>query len=286
MLQKSSFDSHKHARIVENYQFDTFECVRKSLLNGSNRYLMLFFDSEVTKVIFRSEIEKHTQSGAIESEGTCTTSQLEAGSPSQMSYILGSSLFFDRRSKDYSVKILSKIKHYSSQASLLILDNLDLIYGALYDLFNQRFAQDSENRYCNIVYEDFKESLSIDANFRCIVFKNQSDFDIDRKFIEEKLPSPLMNRFEKHLFGLPDFWAGDLRDSQDKRSGLFLPDPRLLSDTRHFLDRIKSEAGSKFSAQIRANIDSLFVEDIVFLANTNSFFINLFVKLKSGRRAW
>ena len=119
----------------------------------------------------------------------------------------GSSFFYDKNSKDYSVSILSQIKHYVKESTLLLLDDLDFIYGALYDLFNQRFASKKDSRYCNVVYEDFKESLSINLKFKCIIFKSQINF-INQSNFEEKLPSPLMNRFEKHLFNfnlLPNF---------------------------------------------------------------------------------
>lgn len=99
---------------------------------------------------------------------------------------------------------MSKIKHYSGEPVLLILDDLDLVYGALYDLFNQRFAENTENRYCNVVYEDFKETLFVDPNFKCIVFKSQQDLEDEKRHKEDILPSPLMNRFEKHLFNLND----------------------------------------------------------------------------------
>ena len=122
----------------------------------------------------------------------------------QMNYLQGSSLFFDKRSKEYSINILTKIKYYTSRPSTLILENLDIVYGALYDLFNQRFAQDKGDRYCNIVYEDFKESLLIHEHFKCVIFKNETDFDVNEKYIENKLPSPLMNRFEKYLFNIED----------------------------------------------------------------------------------
>lgn len=104
-------------------------------------------------------------------------------------YLLGSSFFYDRQSKEYAIKILSKIKYYTSEPTLLIMDNLDMIYGTLYDLFNQRFISTSEYRYCNIVYEDFKENLSINEHFRCIIFKNQTDLETSEEKIENKLPS-------------------------------------------------------------------------------------------------
>lgn len=209
LISKSSFDIESVGDLVDRFQFDVVKSVGELIQNDMNRYLMLFFDSEVTKIIFRQNIQNIYISRPRKiSEERLTYRQITEYEHRprnfEVKYLLGSSLFFDQRSKEYSVKVLSKIKHYSSEPTLLILDNLDIIYGALYDLFNKRFAQARENRYCNVVYEDFKDTLSIHAQFRCLLFKNETDFRASPKFIEEKLPSPLMNRFEKHLFHLRD----------------------------------------------------------------------------------
>ena len=205
-LKITDNSSFKNQKSLENFSYNTQESIFTSLGDDSNRYLMLFFDSEITKTtlqyIFDQFLESHHHLTPGMEYAMSKLPQGETSFPSKKHYLLGSSLFFDENSKEYSIKILSKIKHFSNEPCLLILDNLDIIYGTLYDLFNQRFTANKENRYCNIVYEDFKESLSIDVNFRCIIFKNETDFDVQDKSIEKKLPSPLMNRFEKHLFSI------------------------------------------------------------------------------------
>ena len=93
----------------------------------------------------------------------------------------------------------TSLPHYSHEPTILVLDNLDIIYGALYDLFNQRFVHKKTNRYCNVIYEDFKKTLLIHQKFKCFILKNENDLLHDPEIIEKVLPSPLMNRFEKHL---------------------------------------------------------------------------------------
>ena len=126
----------------------------------------------------------------------------ETSLPDGLEIILGSSFYHDKHSKEYSANILSKICHYSQESTILILDNLDIIYGALYDLFNQRFANSQDNRYCNVIYEDFKKTLLISPKFKCIILKDDIDLTIKAHLIENALPSPLMNRFEKHLISM------------------------------------------------------------------------------------
>ena len=115
-------------------------------------------------------------------------------------YYLGSTFNFDQNSNQYAYKILKLVKLCAENDYTLVLDNLDYIYGSLYDFFNQRFAISHGRKYCNISFEDFKESVSVDPDFNCIIFKKKDELRLSRDEIENKLPSPLMNRFEKHIF--------------------------------------------------------------------------------------
>ena len=94
-------------------------------------------------------------------------------------------------------------KYYVTKGFTVIMRDLEPIYPNLYDLFNQRFIlSGSDFRYCNITFENRSEVLRIDKDFRCVIIKNEKDLFTKSADIEAKLPSPLMNRFEKHIINL------------------------------------------------------------------------------------
>lgn len=121
-------------------------------------------------------------------------------------YLRGSSLKVDQRSVKYTTKYLKKLKYYAAEGFTVVLHDLEFIYAALYDLFNQRFSlKQSALQFCKVSYEDYKDLLKIDKDFRVIILINESDLLTDPKCIEKVLPSPLMNRFEKHILNLVHF---------------------------------------------------------------------------------
>jgi hypothetical protein len=83
------------------------------------------------------------------------------------------------------------------------MKDLEPIYPNLYDLFNQRFIFSKTSfRYCNISFENRSEVVQIHKDFRCFIIKNEADLFTEAADLEAKLPSPLMNRFEKHIVNL------------------------------------------------------------------------------------
>ena len=118
-------------------------------------------------------------------------------------YLRGSTFEADRRSGSYATSYLKRLKYYAANGFTVVLQNLEFIYAVLYDLFNQRFSlNDSSLKFCNVTYEDYKDILKIDEKFRVIILKKESDLFTNQKDIERILPSPLMNRFEKHILNL------------------------------------------------------------------------------------
>jgi hypothetical protein len=116
--------------------------------------------------------------------------------------MIGSKLDYDKKSSQYAIEKIKKIKYLASQGYLIVLKDLEYIYGVLYDLFNQRFSENSKNNVghtCFVTYEDFKDPILIKPEFRIILLKSESDLITDTMNIERKLPSPLVNRFQKHI---------------------------------------------------------------------------------------
>ena len=116
--------------------------------------------------------------------------------------MIGSKLSFDIKSNQFAIEKIKIIKYFASHGFMIVLKDLECIYGVLYDLFNQRFSEDSGKdikHTCFITYEDMKEPILIHNDFRIILLKSENDLISDTLNIERKLPSPLVNRFQKHI---------------------------------------------------------------------------------------
>ena len=116
--------------------------------------------------------------------------------------MLGSKLDFDVKSNQYAIEKIKKIKFFASKGFVLVLKDLECIYGVLYDLFNQAVSDGSNQqirRTCFVTYEDFKEPIRIHPRFRIVLLKDEADLVTETRDIERKLPSPLVNRFQKHI---------------------------------------------------------------------------------------
>ena len=78
------------------------------------------------------------------------------------------------------------------QGKVLILEKLESVYPALYDLFNQNFTEVSKKNYARIAIGSSNNAFSfVHDNFRCIV-------NVDEDLVNEEEP-PFLNRFEKHI---------------------------------------------------------------------------------------
>lgn len=118
-------------------------------------------------------------------------------------YLRGSSFGVDQRAANYAAGYLKRLKYYAANGFTIVLHNLEFVYAVLYDLFNQRHSlEESALQFCNVTYEDYKDVLKIDSAFRVVLLKDEASLFVAPEAIEKELPSPLMNRFEKHILGL------------------------------------------------------------------------------------
>ena len=80
---------------------------------------------------------------------------------------VGSQFYRDHHSEDYSLKILNKIQLHMEEGKVLILKNLESVYPALYDLFNQNFTKVSKKNYARIAIGSSTNTFSlVDDGFR------------------------------------------------------------------------------------------------------------------------
>ncbi|PKC70591.1 hypothetical protein RhiirA1_439366 [Rhizophagus irregularis] len=113
--------------------------------------------------------------------------------------ILGSQFPDDR--DDYSYSVLSRIMMCVEAGRPLILTDLEIIYGSLYDLWNQNYivVGDKENPkyFTRVALGAYANPmLYVSPNFKCILV-------MDEKNLASADP-PLLNRFEKQKMSISD----------------------------------------------------------------------------------
>ena len=177
-----------------SYAYNPLDYIKTAMRTPRSRFLMLFLDCEITRFLLIDQLPR-----------IMPQNDLDSAEPRSLEMIEGSKFQHDTQNQKYYFDILSQIKVHIEKGDFLVLSDLDNIYGILYDLFNQRFSmEENSSSVCQINYGDMKEKIPIHSSFGCIMLKSESDF-LGKKDIEKKLPSPLLNRFEKHILTLENY---------------------------------------------------------------------------------
>jgi len=116
--------------------------------------------------------------------------------PQKVVVIFGSK-FEEDQTEDYSYRILNRIILCMESGSILVLKDLDNIYGSLYDMLNQNYTVVGHKKNCRIALGAYSNPMcQVDSKFRCIVL-------VDEQKVDYTDP-PFLNRFEKQLLRFQD----------------------------------------------------------------------------------
>ncbi len=107
------------------------------------------------------------------------------------------SRFEEDVSDDYNYRILSRIILCMERDCVLILRDLEHIYGSLYDMLNQNYAVVGNRKNCRVALGANSNPMCyVNNGFRCIVLVNHDKVD--------RSDPPFLNRFEKQLVRFSD----------------------------------------------------------------------------------
>ncbi|XP_060598064.1 uncharacterized protein LOC132751874 [Ruditapes philippinarum] len=107
---------------------------------------------------------------------------------------------------DYNYRILNRIIMCMEQGVVLILKNLEKIYGSLYDMLNQNYTRiGKHNSYCRVALGPYSNPFAyVFDSFRCIVI-------VDERKLDYADP-PFLNRFEKQYITYDNLLSKDDKD--------------------------------------------------------------------------
>ena len=107
------------------------------------------------------------------------------------------SRFEEDMSDDYNYRILSRIILCMERDCVLILRDLECIYGSLYDMLNQNYAVVGKRKNCRVALGANSNPMCyVNDGFRCIVLVDYDKVDYS--------DPPFLNRFEKQLLRFSD----------------------------------------------------------------------------------
>ena len=101
-------------------KYNVLNCIQENLLDKESRYLLLISKSSISTYLLNLIFNKMSI---------------------QYNFYIGSKFIDEKESQDYSVKKLNNIQLQMESGGILVLQNLELIYPSLYDLFNQNFTR-------------------------------------------------------------------------------------------------------------------------------------------------
>ena len=151
------------------------ELIQKNFLDPHARHLMLITSGDSAIGILKQSLDQ------LEKE-TIT--------------IYGSH-FQEDLSEEYNYRILSRIILCMERDCILILKDLESIYGSLYDMLNQNYAVVGNRKNCRVALGAYSNPMcQVHDRFRCIVL-------LDQNKVHNSEP-PFLNRFEKQVLRFTD----------------------------------------------------------------------------------
>jgi len=228
-----------------NSKFNVLKRIEENILDLKSRYLLIISKSSISTFLLSSILSNLKKSYNL---------------------YIGSQFPNDIKSEEYPLKILNKIQMHMEQGNILVLKNLESVYPALYDLFNQNFTEVSKKNYARIAIGSSTNAFSfVNDNFRCIV-------NVDYTQIDDEEP-PFLNRFEKQIITFENLLDKELLNESKKifqiLSELIIYDKNIMKGINYDLNKIfinfdlEEIQGIIYKARKISNINLEQIKDIV-----------------------
>ena len=191
-----------------NNRYELLKCLKNSIYDPDSRYLLMISDSFLSKDILYFMLEEINNQINEEKDKNMNIDKEENIKKSRKKIIktfLGSKFISDEKNIYYSDDILFKIKHQMETENILILKDLEIVYPALYELFNRSFI---DLQGIKFVYLGKSRSLSlVNDNFKVIILLDQKNIPLE--------DPPFLNRFEKHIISFSNILDNELISMAD-----------------------------------------------------------------------
>lgn len=154
-----------------------FELVTENINDKNSRFLLIKSEGEVVDNIFMDRLAKMVQKKELLKD------------------------WRGIKGKENSHELLSTLKSYISLGYIVVMKNLDDLYGSLYDLFNQKYSEVEGRKYCYLYFGESKHKVEVHPDFKAVILIN-SESELKGLELELEQPAPFLNRFEKFFVRL------------------------------------------------------------------------------------
>ena len=179
----------KYENIYIQKKYDVLKRIEENISDKQSRYLLLISKSSVSNYLLKNIL---------------SDKKINKDS----SFYIGSRFVKDQQSEEYTLKILNKVQLQMEQDKVLLLTDLEPLYPALYDLFNQNFTVMGNKNYARIAIGSSTNTYSlVNDGFKCIIL-------VDQNAIDKEEP-PFLNRFEKHIISFEYLLPKKIADEAD-----------------------------------------------------------------------
>ena len=210
------YESMKYSQ-KDNLNYDFMKCIQDNIIDMESRYLLLINDGHLCQELLNfilediNENRKKMNTIVKNKENKEKGIELFEGQNTEkkeifVKYYIGSKFKSDKKNVVYSNEILNKVKIQMETENILILKDLESVYPALYELFNQNYIYLNGKKF---VHLGESKSLSLVNNkFKVIVL-------VDKDQVENQEP-PFLNRFEKHIINFSSLLKNELEELADE----------------------------------------------------------------------
>ena len=183
----------KYPNVEVKKQYNILQRIKDNINDFNSRYLLVVSKSSVSTFLLSTILSEENQ---------------------EYIFYIGSKFEADLSTEEYALKILNKIQVDMENGNIIILKDLESVYPAMYDLFNQNFTVLSNKNYARLAVGSSVNTFSlVNDKFRCIV-----NADIEQIDNEE---APFLNRFEKHIMSFEYLLDKDLiKESENIKNTL------------------------------------------------------------------
>ena len=183
----------KYPEVYVTKEYDVLQRIKDNINDPTSRYLLIISKSSVSTFLLSSILNNENK---------------------EYSFYIGSKFKSDLNTEEYALKVLNKVQLHMENGNILIMKDLDSVYPAMYDLFNQNFTVLSNKNYARLAVGSSVNTFSfVNNNFRCII-------DVDIKQIDNE-EAPFLNRFEKHIMSFEYLLNKEqIRESENIKSKL------------------------------------------------------------------
>lgn len=175
-LRNSMLQEFQHC-LQANHKIDigVLDLIRDNLSDKQNRHLMLITNGDAVLSVLEDTMKDMQRQHVV---------------------IFGSR-FEDDLTDDYNYRVLSRIILCMEQGYVLILKDLENIYGSLYDMLNQNYTTVGSKKNCRVALGPYSNPMChVHDDFKCIVLVEETKLDFS--------DPPFLNRFEKQQFRFED----------------------------------------------------------------------------------